>query len=239
MIFNLFGKKTKFINSGYCEPQFNMDYDLSLVSKLDSPDIEAFFRIYAWKPFSISLGMHQNENEIDLERLKKDNFEIVRRPTGGRAVFHANELTYSYITKLDNIDKNKVYELIHVEFDKILNSIGIKSDFVKVNSNYRDIYKNSESKSLCFAATAKYEIEIEGRKLIGSAQRIIDNKLLQHGSIPIDNTHLNIVNYINTSNKYKLKEILSSKSTDISSHNSEIKNYDNFAVVIEKYFNIY
>ena len=239
MIFNLFNKKTKFIDSGTCEPQFNMDFDLELLNKLDNSEVEAYFRIYAWKPYAISLGMNQKEDEIDIESLKKDNFAIVRRPTGGRAVFHANELTYSYVTKLDKHSKSEIYKLIHIEFDKILKLLDINSDFAKANADFRNIYKSSESRNLCFASTAKYEVEIGGRKLIGSAQRIIEDKLLQHGSIPIGNIHLNIVNYLNTSNKTKLKEILNSKSTDITTHNSEINNYDNFAVIIKKYFNIY
>lgn len=238
MIFDLFGKKTKFIDSGFCDPQYNMDYDLSLVNELDKRDTEAYFRIYAWKPYAISLGMNQDEKEINLEELQKDNYHLVRRPTGGRAVFHANELTYSYITKLDKHSKSELYELIHREFDLILKSIGISSDFVKGNSDFRTIYKEGESRSLCFASSAKYEIEIEGRKLIGSAQRVIEDKLLQHGSIPIDNNHLYIVKYIETSNKDRLREILDSKSTDISTHNKNIKNYYDFAEIIKTHFKI-
>jgi len=215
-----------------------MDYDLSLVNELEKNDFEAYFRIYAWKPYAISLGMNQDENEIDNIFLDKDNYHLVRRPTGGRAVFHANELTYSYITNLDKYSKSEIYELIHREFDLILKNIGINSDFVKGNSDFRTIYKEGESRSLCFASSAKYEIEIEGKKLIGSAQRVIDDRLLQHGSIPIDKTHLNIVEYLETSNKDRLKEILNSKSTDISNHNNNIKNYYDFAEIIKTHFKI-
>lgn len=209
-----------------------------LLNKLESEDIEAYFRIYAWSPFAISLGMNQREDDIDVESLAKDGYELVRRPTGGRAVFHANELTYSYVTTLDKYNKNQIYELIHIEFDKILKKISINSDFVKANTDFRSHYAQNESRSLCFASTAKYEIEIEGRKLIGSAQRIINDKILQHGSIPIDSTHLNIVKYLNTENKEKLKDILNKKSTDISTHNNNIKNYNDFAEIIKEHFNI-
>lgn len=235
MIINLFGKKTKFIDSGFCEPQFNMDFDLSLVNQLDT-ETEAYFRIYAWKPYAISLGMNQDENEINVKNLDEYGFRIVRRPTGGRAVFHANELTYSYITKLDKFNKSQAYELVHIEFDKILKSIGINSDFVKSNSDFQNIYKSSESRSICFASSAKYEIEIAGKKLIGSAQRVIGDALLQHGSIPIDSTHLDIVKYLNTDNPTRLKELLSSKSTSISEQNSNIKNYNEFADIIHNNF---
>lgn len=234
MIINLFGKSTKFIDCGFCEPQFNMDYDLSLIDQLDT-EIEAFFRIYAWKPYAISLGMNQDTNDINLEVLENDEYQLVRRPTGGRAVFHANELTYSYITKLDKFNKSQAYELVHIEFDKILKSIGINSDFVKSNSDFQSIYKSSESRSICFASSAKYEIEIDGKKLIGSAQRVIDNKLLQHGSIPIDNKHLDIVNYLKTDSPERLKEILASKSTSISEQNTSIQNYDDFAKLVREY----
>ncbi len=236
MEIELFGLKTKFIESEFCEPQFNMDYDLSLVSELEKGEYDAFFRIYAWKPYAISLGMNQKEDEINKDILEKDGYKLVRRPTGGRAVFHANELTYSFISKLDKYNKIKLYELVHIEFDNILNSIGIKSDFVRANSDFRNIYKTSDERSICFASAAKFEIEIEGKKLIGSAQRVIDNKLLQHGSIPIDNTYLNIVNYLNTNNKERLKDILKSKSTSISEENHEIVGYKDFAELVKKYF---
>lgn len=236
MDIELFGLKTKFIDSGFCEPQFNMDYDLSLVSELEKSNYEAFFRIYAWEPYAISLGMNQKEDEIVKDILEKDAYKLVRRPTGGRAVFHANELTYSYITRLYKYTKSKLYELVHIEFDKILNSIGIKSDFVKANSDFQSIYKTSDSRSICFASSAKFEIEIEGKKLIGSAQRVIDNKLLQHGSIPIDATHLNIVNYLNTDNKERLRELLKSKSTSISEQNPTIKSYNDFAKIINEFY---
>lgn len=238
MTFDLFGKKTKFIDSGFCDPQYNMDYDLSLVNELEKNDFEAYFRIYAWKPYAISLGMNQDENEIDNIYLDKDNYHLVRRPTGGRAVFHANELTYSYITNLDKYSKSEIYELIHIEFEKVLKDINIDSDFVKSNSDFRGIYKGGESRSLCFASSAKYEIEIDGKKIIGSAQRVIDNKLLQHGSIPIDKSHLNIVNYINVENKEKLRKILEMKSTEISTHNRDITDYFDFAEVVKEHFNI-
>jgi lipoate-protein ligase A len=234
--FELFGLKTKFIDSGFCEQQFNMDYDLSLVSELDKGEYDAFFRIYAWKPYAISLGMNQSEDEINKDILEKDGYRLVRRPTGGRAVFHANELTYSYITKLDKYTKSKIYELIHIEFDKILNSMGIQSDFVKANADFQNIYKTSDSRSICFASSAKFEIEIKGRKLIGSAQRVIDNKLLQHGSIPIDNTHLEIVNYLNIQNKDKLKSLLANKSTSIGEQNPRIKKYKDFAKIIKNFY---
>lgn len=236
MEFELFGLKTKFIDSGYCEPQFNMDFDYSLLNELDNNDFDAFFRIYAWKPYSISLGMNQKEEEIDKINLENDGYKLVRRPTGGRAVFHANELTYSYICRLDTYSKSKIYELIHIEFDKILNSIGIQSDFVKANSDFQSIYKSSDSRSICFASSAKYEIEIKGRKLIGSAQRVVDNKLLQHGSIPIDNTHLEIVNYLNTQDKDRLKSLLASKSTSIGEQNPNIKSYQDFAKIIKNFY---
>src|SRR5580704_1827882 len=79
-----------------------MDYDLNLVEKCKNED-SAFLRIYGWKPWAISLGYNQNKSPKDLSinysRCKEDGLDVVQRPTGGRAVLHSQELTYSIVFK--------------------------------------------------------------------------------------------------------------------------------------------
>ncbi len=88
-----------YINSGFNSGRYNMDYDLHLAKnyKVD----EAVLRLYRWKPYCISLGASQSLNSVDYDLAAKNNIDIVVRPTGGRAVLHSEELTYSVIYPLD------------------------------------------------------------------------------------------------------------------------------------------
>ena len=87
--------KWNLLDTGFNRGRFNMDFDIELVQRklMD----QAFLRFYRWKPYCISLGFNQLLESIDSERAKKDNIDIVRRPTGGRAILHAEELTYSVV----------------------------------------------------------------------------------------------------------------------------------------------
>ena len=84
-----------FIDSGFNTGLFNMQFDLELANKCSND--ESFFRIYRWNPYCISIGANQSFNDINLEKTLRDGIDVVKRPTGGRAILHAEELTYSVI----------------------------------------------------------------------------------------------------------------------------------------------
>ena len=91
--------------------KYNMGYDLQLVKQAE-PD-SAFLRFYGWKPYCISLGANQSISEIKTEKATSDNIDIVKRPTGGRAILHAEELTYSVVLpNIQTISGREVYENI-------------------------------------------------------------------------------------------------------------------------------
>ena len=75
--------------------KFNMDFDIALARKC--AEDEAYFRIYTWKPYCISLGANQNFDDINIMKAEEDNIHVVKRPTGGRAILHAEEITYSVV----------------------------------------------------------------------------------------------------------------------------------------------
>ncbi|MEE9574148.1 MAG: hypothetical protein V3W20_13925, partial [Candidatus Neomarinimicrobiota bacterium] len=83
----------KFISSGINNGSYNMDFDVMLAKSLNSN--EAILRLYQWKPHCISLGTNQSEGSLKLEKIITDNIDVVKRPTGGRAILHSEELTYS------------------------------------------------------------------------------------------------------------------------------------------------
>jgi lipoate-protein ligase A len=206
-----------FIDSESSSGKFNMELDIFL-SEICTKN-EAFFRLYRWKPYTISLGANQNFDEIDFQKCKNDNIEVVKRPTGGRAILHAEELTYSLILPLSyGLTAREIYNKVSVtlsaalaKYHKKLSSVELEN----IQPNFKELLANP-SGSLCFASTAKSEVKFEGKKLIGSAQRRMSDVVLQHGSILCGKKHRELPDYlIDKSHITELKKELSDKTTEI------------------------
>ena len=90
----------RFENTGTSSGVFNMEYDEALARTLMDGSGNPTIRVYGWQPYAISLGWNQSLDEIDVERTKSEGVDVVRRPTGGRAILHANELTYSVVMQV-------------------------------------------------------------------------------------------------------------------------------------------
>jgi len=199
----------KYIDSGYCSGQYNMDFDIELTNKCINGGSVSVFRLYGWKPWAVSLGANQKEDDIDKDECIKRGFDIVRRPTGGRAVLHANEITYSVVTRLeDGYTQHDAYRDIHVFLLDAFIKAGCSGlDFERSQPDFRNLYKESGMSVSCFASSARYEITFHGRKVVGSAQRLFGNVLLQHGSILLDNGHEQLA-YVSANKSDKSKEVL-------------------------------
>src|SRR3972149_5700827 len=87
--------KWYFLNTGSGSGRYNMDFDLQL-AKNNRGD-EVFFRLYRWNPYCISLGFNQEFSSVNVNKASRDKIDIVKRPTGGKAILHSEELTYSVI----------------------------------------------------------------------------------------------------------------------------------------------
>jgi len=198
-----------FIDSGFCTGKYNMDFDIDLTTQCIEGELDSTFRLYGWKPWAVSLGANQKEEDIDKDECKNRGFEIVRRPTGGRAVLHANEITYSVITRLeDGYTQHDAYRDIHIFLLNAFIEAGcIGLDFEKSQADFRSFYKESGMSVSCFASSARYEITYIGKKVVGSAQRLFGNVLLQHGSILLDKGHEQLA-YISANKSDKSKEVL-------------------------------
>lgn len=201
----------KFIDYGVNNGKYNMDFDIWLAQNFDPQT--AVLRFYRWNPYCISLGANQSFDDVDLKKAKLDNIDVVKRPTGGRAILHSEELTYSVIYPIDNLTSSKnIYNEINlalrkglIEFDTKLSEI----DLEHLQPDFKEFYK-SEISAICFAVSAKSELNFKGKKIVGSAQRKIGNVILQHGSILCGDYHKKIVDYLNIDQSKKeivLKEI--------------------------------
>ncbi len=219
--------KWHFIDSGSQTGKFNMEYDLGLVEKCRATG-DSYLRFYRWKPYAISLGYNQSRTpsalKIDDEACRINNIDIVERPTGGRAVLHSEELTYSVVMKSDKPIRDTYREISLA----ILNGLKMiearnpnlaKISFTKDMPDLHDLIKTGMY-NLCFNSQVKNEINHLGKKLVGSAQRKFNSPetgdiILQHGSVLIGGHHKTIVNYLMASGpeKERMRNDIEEKTT--------------------------
>lgn len=262
-LYLIFGENYKFITDGLLLGQDNMDFDFSQVELLSKETNSPFvFRFYGWRPYCLSLGYNQNDENVNKLALNNLGYDLVRRPTGGRAVFHSDEITYSCIVNLDIINQRlkendfaefdltnqtatkynhrDFYRDIHLILIEILsqiNGLSDKLDYSKKDANFNNHYKDKTSMS-CFSSSARYEITHQNKKIVGSAQRLFGNILLQHGSILLGREHLNIVNLLNLNDDEKSnhKTILENLSISISELCDREVEYNEVIKKVNDYF---
>jgi lipoate-protein ligase A len=164
---------------GPADAAWNMSVDESLL--LCAAGSAPLLRLYTWEEPSMSLGLRQAEPAW-LARCDALGVEVVRRVTGGGAVLHAGDLTYAVVAPADApglpSDLRGSYEWIRARLLAGLEGAGVAA------SNSRAC-RGADRLELCFAGATGYEIELEGEKLVGSAQRRTRRAFLQHGSIRI------------------------------------------------------
>ncbi len=162
----------------------NMKIDKELLENaIAKNEQEHIFRLYGWAPKCISLGRNQKSDFLDLKFLKENNIDLVKRLTGGRALFHDKELTYSYICPVSGLKHGdsiiESYKEISQIFIDKFKTLGIELEFGdKKQSNFNINY--------CMQVATGADLCYNGKKLIGSAQLRKNNYILQHGSILFD-----------------------------------------------------
>jgi lipoate-protein ligase A len=141
-------------------------------------------RFYSWEPAALSLGRAQPVSDVDREALRAAGYGLVRRPTGGKAILHADELTYSVVAPQTEprVDGPIVdsYRRLSGGLVRGLEHLGVidwQAD--------RRIDVPTTKGPVCFEVPSHYEITSSGRKLVGSAQMRSDGVVLQHGTVPL------------------------------------------------------
>lgn len=210
LISGLIPKEIEIIDTGLNTGQYNMDYDMQRTRDVSKGDKSPMFRLYAWKPWCLSLGYNQKDDDIDIDECRRRNIDVVRRPTGGRAVLHADEITYSIVCDVPKgYTIQDIYREVHLILLKSFEKLGCEGlDFVKTQPDFAKIYKEGSVGSVsCFASSARHEIELNGNKIVGSAQRLFGSTLLQHGSILIGRGHELLPYLLKTEDKIKRKKL--------------------------------
>lgn len=162
----------------------NMQIDSDLLDfAIENQLAEPVFRLYAWSPACVSLGRNQKDDFLDYELLKSKKIDVVRRLTGGRALLHDKELTYSYICPVSALRNGENVTQSYKEISEFLiekfAKIGIPLAFgtqkaIRTKFDY------------CMLVSTGADLCYEGKKLIGSAQCRKNGYILQHGSILLD-----------------------------------------------------
>jgi lipoyl(octanoyl) transferase len=184
-----------FMNTGYHSGRFNMEFDEALAFQLKNNIGRETLRVYGWHPYCISLGFNQHPDDFDKSKLAQDGIDIVRRPTGGRAILHAHELTYSVVTQLNTMTPRTMYRFINEGLLAALHFLNVDATLTETDADFRSLYHDPASVP-CFSSSAKSEIQFKGKKLVGSAQRRYGAMILQHGSILLGPQHRRLTDYL-------------------------------------------
>lgn len=162
----------------------NMKIDSELLDKaILNQWSEPIFRLYGWKPACISLGKNQADNFIDYQLLKKHKIDIVKRITGGRALLHDKEITYSYITSIEKLKNGESVIESYKEISQILINIFNKLGIELTLGGDKSIHTKFD---YCMLISTGADLCYKGKKFIGSAQCRKQGYILQHGSILLD-----------------------------------------------------
>ena len=164
---------------------WNMAVDEAILESVANRVKPPTLRLYAWNPYCLSLGHAQPTTDVNLQALKTRGWELVRRPTGGKAILHADEITYAIIAPIDEPRVSgtvlESYQRLSKALLTALTFLGVQADSKPKESANRRIPLNP----ICFESPSDYEITSKGKKIIGSAQARRLHSVLQHGSIPL------------------------------------------------------
>jgi lipoate-protein ligase A len=163
---------------------WNMAVDEAILEHIGRDESLPTLRLYAWEPACLSLGHAQPFVDVDRARLEEHGWDVVRRATGGRAILHTDELTYSVTGSAENpILTGGVLESYNRLAQALL--LAVKNLGLPVQMKAGKANENTVPNPVCFEVPSTYEITVHGKKLIGSAQARKREGVLQHGSLPL------------------------------------------------------
>lgn len=199
---------------------FLMERDLSELEAASRGEFEPLLSLYEWEVPTLSLGYHQESDKIEMQKLNMSGVPLVRRPTGGAAVLHSEELTYSII--IPNAEDLRIGALL-LEFAGKALMGGLREIGVDAQLDERgESLSPLPNRTSCFVRTSRWEVTAHGKKIVGSAQRRLGTALLQHGSILVGDDHLRIVDFLSVAHEEDrelLRKRLADKATCV---NNEI-----------------
>lgn len=165
---------------------WNMAVDEAILEAIGRHEVLPTLRLYAWDPPCLSLGFAQPVRDVDMAALERYGWQLVRRPTGGRAILHTDEITYSVIAPLKEPRvAGSVLESYRRLAGALLRALAILGLPALADQEYPQNQEPNGEGAVCFESPSNYEITVKGKKLVGSAQARRKEGILQHGSLPL------------------------------------------------------
>lgn len=165
---------------------WNMALDEAILEHIGRNEAMPTLRLYAWEPACLSLGQAQPFADVDMARIQQRGWEVVRRATGGRAILHADELTYSVIAPTN---EPRVAGSILESYNRLAQALLLAVKNLEIPVEMKEhagpTGNMPPTNPVCFEVPSSYEITVNGKKLIGSAQARKKEGVLQHGSLPL------------------------------------------------------
>ena len=180
----------RLLRSAPADGATNMAVDEAILRAVAAGLVPPTLRLYAWEPPCLSLGRGQPLADVDLKAVQATGFDLVRRPTGGKAILHVDELTYSVVAPQaePRVAGGVVesYRRLSAGLVRGLERLGIAG----IAADRRTALPRFEGggggeSPVCFEVPSDYEITAGGRKLVGSAQMRAQSVVLQHGALPL------------------------------------------------------
>lgn len=203
----------RLLDTGALPASLNMGIDLALLELHSLGISPPTLRFYQWDPPAVSLGYFQRRHSIDLSVCRKMGLDVVKRPTGGHAVLHGHDLTYSVVAgTMEGIPANLVtaYQLLSKGLLSGFRLLGIEAERGGGNLPMPET-------DVCFMRFAWGDLLYRGKKFVGSAQTLKGTSLLQHGSIVLDTQQESWVNLVSqkTDSAEELRQRLESRTTSL------------------------
>jgi lipoate-protein ligase A len=174
---------------------WNMALDEAIMDAVAAGEALPTLRFYAWEPPCLSLGKRQPLDGVDLARCRADGVDVVRRATGGFAILHTDELTYSIAIRPDDPRSDgAILDAYRKLSQGLMAGLRLLGATPEMNPVVPGGVHNASA--ACFEVPSAYEIVVSGRKLIGSAQARPAGRVLQHGSLPLVGDIARVARYL-------------------------------------------
>ena len=218
----------------------NMAIDETILNGIIAGTSPPTIRFYDWLFPTASYGYNQSwEKELDLELVRKNNFDYVRRPTGGRLVLHYDEVTYAVIAPaVDQLSGNVIQS--YSEISRALREgfllMGLDVDLERGELSTQH---QRENLNPCFTSSSRYELKYMNKKIAGSAQFRKKNVILQHGSILLNHDQSKVADILpglSSEQRQRVGKYLSRKSTAINKNLKEGLSFSQAAEYLKRGF---